>query len=392
MLWTRPALLLRLIALLLISECVRAGLVVAFLPLVAARYGLGPAQVGLIVGTHYLLDALAKGPMGLVTQRFGLGAALVGGSVLGAALLLSLLGGAGFLALLGLAAVWGLFYASLWPSVMATSQQYALEGKQARALSITNVSVAPGIALGALGIGQLMLHWPAVVPSVLLSGQGAALLLSLSVFSVRLRAEPGRQGLDHWKAQWQRVAALLPAAFAQMLAPGLLVTLFYPLLARLDLILTDLLWPGLLGGSALVAALLLAGRWADRHGPYTVLGPGLLLLSATFAWAGWSAQTLTAWLLPIAALLGVGYGLFVAGWNGLVGQTLPPQHRAAAWGVVMATEALGYSLGPVLGGALWQVGGVRVLWLAAGVFLLARLYYALTAGQGRRAGLQPDEG
>ncbi len=65
----------------------------------------------------------------------------------------------------------------------------------------------------------------------------------------------------------------------------------------------------------------------------------------------------------------------MAGWNGLVGQTLPPQHRAAAWGVVMATEALGYSLGPLLGGALWASGGVRVFWLGSGVFLLAQLYY-----------------
>ncbi|AZI43894.1 MFS transporter [Deinococcus psychrotolerans] len=389
MLWTRPSLPLRLIALLMVSEFVRAGLVVAFLPLMAAQYGLSSAQVGSIVGIHYLMDALAKGPVGLVTQRLGLGGALIGSSVLGLGVILAVLGGAGFWPLLVLAAVWGVFYAALWPSVMAVSQQYALTGREARALSVTNLSVAPGIALGTLGIGQLMLRSPAGVPTLLLAAQAVVTVLALSLAALRLSggetggSETRSQSFEHWKAQWQKVAALLPAAFAQMLAPGLLVTLFYPLLRRLNLSLTDLLGPAMLGGACLLAALLLAGRLADQLSPRSVLGPGLLLLAFTFGLAGYSAELLTRSLWLIAALIGLGYGTFMAGWNGLVGQTLPPQNRAAAWGVVMATEALGYSLGPVLGGALWQSGGVRVFWLGAGVFLLAQLYYW---GLGRRLG------
>ncbi|TSA88147.1 MFS transporter [Deinococcus detaillensis] len=394
MLWTRPSLPLRLIALLMVSEFVRAGLIVAFLPLMAAQYGLSTAQVGSIVGIHYLMDALAKGPVGLVTQRLGLGGALIGSSVLGLGVILAVLGGAGFWPLLMLAAVWGVFYAALWPSVMAVSQQYAVTGREARALSLTNLSVAPGIALGTLGIGQLMLRSPAGVPTLLLAAQAVVTVLALSLAALRLSSgekgsgetggnETRSQSFEHWKAQWQKVAALLPAAFAQMLAPGLLVTLFYPLLRRLNLSLTDLLGPAVLGGACLLAALLLAGRLADQLSPRAVLGPGLLLLAFTFGLGGYSAELLTRSLWLIAALIGLGYGTFMAGWNGLVGQTLPPQNRAAAWGVVMATEALGYSLGPVLGGALWQSGGVRVFWLGAGVFLLAQLYYW---GLGRRLG------
>ncbi|AWN21911.1 MFS transporter [Deinococcus irradiatisoli] len=376
MLWTRLATALRFIALLMISEFVRAGLIVAFLPLVAGRLGLSSAQVGSLVGAHYLMDALAKGPVGLVTQRLGVGGALVGSTLLGFAVLLSLLAGAAFWPLLVLAAAWGVFYAALWPSVMAASQQYARPGYQARALSVTNLSVAPGIALGTLGVGQLMLRSPTQVPALLLWLQGAALLLALSLARQRLESPAVT---ERWNAQWRRVAALLPAAFAQMLAPGLMVTLFYPLLRRLNLTLGDLLGPAVLGGLCLLGALLLAGRLADKLSPRAVLGPGLLLLAATFGLAGWSAELLTRWLWPLCALIGLGYGTFVAGWNGLVGQTLPPQQRAAAWGVVMATEALGYSLGPVLGGALWASGGVRVFWLGGGVFLLAQLYYALSS-------------
>lgn len=392
MLWSRPAVTLRLIALLLISEFVRAGLIVAFLPLTTGKYGLSLAQVGSLVGAHYLMDALVKGPVGLLTQRWGVGGALIGSGLTGLAFILGVLGGVGFWPLLGLAAIWGVGYAALWPSVMAVSQEYALPGREARALSLTNLSVAPGIALGTLGVGQLMLRSPAPVPALLLWAQGAVILLSLSLWRLRLEsgqsdggrsdrspadsATASRQAKD-WLLQWQRVASLLPAAFAQTLAPGLLVTLFYPLLKVLGLNLSDLLGPGLLGGGCLLAALLLAGRLADHHGPRTVLGPGLLLLALAFGLAGLSATFLMTWLWPLCALIGAGYGAFMAGWNGLVGQSLPPQQRAAAWGVVMATEALGYSLGPVLGGAVWASGGVRVFWLGAGVFLLAQLYYWL---------------
>ncbi|GAA4019068.1 MFS transporter [Deinococcus rubellus] len=401
MLWTRPAVTLRLIALLLISEFVRAGLIVAFLPLTAGKYGLSLAQVGSLVGAHYLMDALAKGPVGLLTQRLGIGGALIGSSLLGLAFILGVLGAVGFWPLLALAAVWGMGYAVLWPSVMAVSQQYALPGREARALSLTNLSVAPGIALGTLGVGQLMLRSPAPVPALLLWAQGAVIVLALSLWRQRLDSDQldsgptaGRPARD-WLLQWRRVASLLPAAFAQMLAPGLFVTLFYPLLARLELNLGDLLGPGLLGGASLLGALLLSGRLADHYGPRRVLGPGLLLLALAFGLAGLSASFLTTWLWPLCALIGAGYGAFMAGWNGLVGQTLPPQQRAAAWGVVMATEALGYSLGPVLGGAVWASGGVRVFWLGAGVFLLAQLYYwlpgrALGQGRGSTVGASED--
>ena len=49
------------------SEFVRTGLLVSYLPLVASQLGLTPAAVGLIFGLHYLADALAKGPVGVLS-------------------------------------------------------------------------------------------------------------------------------------------------------------------------------------------------------------------------------------------------------------------------------------------------------------------------------------
>ena len=240
--WTHPGTVLRLILLLMSSEFVRTGLLVAYLPLVAPELGLRPAAVGLILGLHYLADALAKGPVGVLTERHGLGRVLLLSAVLGLATLLLLHQKPGALVLALVSVLWGLCYAALWPGVMAAAQHSARPGMTSRALAITSVSVAPAIALGLLGVGQLMQRQP------------------------------------------------------------------------------TLAFPVLLGG--------------------------------------------------------VAYGAFIAGWNGLVGRTLPPEYRAAAWGTVMAVESLGYAIGPVLGGVMWATYGQSgVFWCGAAILLLVEGYY-----------------
>lgn len=386
--------MLQLLALLLASELVRTGFFVAALPLLGPGLGLGPAVIGAMVGAHYLTDALGKGPMGLVSERWGLGRVLALGALLG---LLTVLGTRlwpsawwGVLACV----LWGLAFGTLWPGLMSVSQALARPGRTARALAVSNLSVAPAILAGVLLVGPLVQGSSRAGWTLLLGAQGLALLLALGLWRLRLPAPDGTGAAEEAPApagrrEWRRVAVLLPAAFAQTLAPGLLVTLFYPLLSHLELGLRDLAAPGLVAVLAFTLSLGLLGRLADQVHPRRALTPGLLLLAAVFALVAVSdGPEVRARLLLLAPLLGVGYGAFMAGWNGLVARTLPAQHRAAAWGTVMAVESLGYSAGPLLGGAAWQLGGqAGVFGLGAAVFLLTEIYY-LWPGRGlvRRAG------
>ncbi|WP_034386078.1 MFS transporter [Deinococcus sp. YIM 77859] len=372
MLWTRPLVMLRLLALLLTGELVRTGFFVSALPVAGPDLGLSTAVIGLMVGLHYLADALAKGPVGLVTERWGPGRVLTLGAGLGLLVVLGTrLAPSPLWGVLG-CGVWGLGYAALWPGVMSASQALALPGRTARALAVSSLSVAPAILTGVLGVGPLMQARPEVAWLLLVGAQVGALGLALSLLRLRL---PGRTApMGSIRQGWSRVAALLPAAFAQTLAPGLLVTLFYPLLARLGLGLGDLVGPGLLALMVFGACLWGAGRLADRIHPRLALTPGLLGLALTFLLAALPGLEGRLWLL--APLLGLGYGAFVAGWNGLVGRVLPSGYRAAAWGTVMAVEALGYAVGPPLGGLVWaSFGPPGVFLLGAAVFLLTEGYY-----------------
>ncbi|MFC4640528.1 MFS transporter [Deinococcus hohokamensis] len=371
MLWTRPLTMLRLLTLLLLCELVRTGFFVSALPVGGPALGLGTGIIGVLTSAHYLADALSKGPAGLLTERWGLGRVLLLGTLLG------LLAVAGTRALphpawgVLLGAAWGVTYAALWPGVMSASQALARPGRTARALAVSNLVVAPAILLGALGVGPLMKAHPQTGWTLLLAAQGLAALLALSLLPLRLPRHSAAQG-SVWRG-WSRVAALLPAAFVQTLAPGLLVTVLYPLLGTLNLGLQHLLGPGALALVTFALSLWGAGRLADRQHPRRALLPGLLLLAATFGLAALPDVERHLW--PLALLLGAGYGAFLTGWNGLVACTLPEGHRAAAWGTVMAVEALGYAIGPVLGGAAWQAAGqTGVFGLGALGFLGALAY------------------
>ncbi len=380
--WSQPATVLRLTLLLMSSEFVRTGLLVSYLPLVAPQLGLTPAAVGLIFGLHYLADALAKGPVGVLSERYGLGRVLLLGALLGLGTLLLVHQRPGVPLLALVSVAWGLCYAALWPGVMAAAQHFARPGMTTRALAAASVSVAPAIALGLLGVGQLMQRQSALAFPLLLGAQLLALLLAFSLLRLQLLQTPRTQMISadtgtprpSFRARWGRVGVLLPAALAQTAAPGLLATIFYPLLARLGLHLSQLIVPVLLGVLVGLAALWGFGRLADSRHPRAALTPGLLLLALTFFLAG--LPGLPERLTLITVLGGVAYGAFIAGWNGLVGHTLPPEYRAAAWGTVMAVEALGYAVGPLLGGIMWAAyGQAGVFWCGAGILLLVEGYY-----------------
>ncbi|WP_027482112.1 MFS transporter [Deinococcus pimensis] len=370
--WNSSPIVLRLLALLALSDLVRSGFLVAYLPLAGRQFELSAADVGLIVGLNYLADALAKGPVGVLTERFGLGRMAFLGAFVGIVTLLAL-PHVPFLFLAWLLSLtWGLAFTSLWPGVMTAVSHFAKEGKQSRALSWASVAAAPGIVLGVLGVGLVMKRAPELGYPILVGTQVVALLLALSLVNLRLPRRTQRTS----SYRWVRVATLIPAAFAQTLAPGLLVPIFYPYLARLGLSVTDLLAPAALGAVVGLGCVQLAGRLADRLHPRAALLPGLLLLGTTFVLLGLPGAENRLYL--ITAVGGLAYALFLAGWNGLVGRTLPKEHRTAAWGTVMAVEALGYAVGPVLGGVMWErFGSGGPFYLGALVFLLVNLYYVM---------------
>ncbi|HFB38953.1 MAG TPA: MFS transporter, partial [Oceanithermus sp.] len=170
-----------------------------------------------------------------------------------------------------------------------------------------------------------------------------------------------------------------PAAFVQTLSTGILTPVLFLFIARINLDPLALALTIAVGVAFALPALWLGGKIADTQNPRYALIPGLLTAALGFFLIGYLPLRLglSPYSLGLPAMLiGAGFGLFFPGWNGLVVKSLPDTDRAAAWGGIMTVEALGYAVGPTLGGLAWDLfGPVGPFALGAALMLLVGGYY-----------------
>ncbi len=170
---------------------------------------------------------------------------------------------------------------------------------------------------------------------------------------------------------------------------------FLPLYIR-ELGVTDVadiaLWTGLtLGATPAVTAFSapLWGRVGDRYGSKLLV---LRSLSAFVLTKGAMAFVTAPWqLFALRALLGVfaGYGALTVS---MAAESVPRERMAQAIGTVQVAQRLGPAIGPVIGGLLAPMVGLRRTFLIAAAFylvsviLVALLYQEPRTRQARTAG------
>jgi MFS family permease len=380
--WAREGLsvLFRLLLAVGLMEGVRSGYFAGLLPFYAPeRLHLGPTAFTLAYTLHQLAENLSKSLGGLLAERvgFGLTASLSAFTGLLALLLTPMAQEAWLLWAMGL--LWGLSMSTLYPGLMTYASRIALPGREARALSFTLTLVMPWVGIGLVGVGQVAQRHPEVGLHLLLWGQALGLGLALSLLRFRIPVPPPSRE----RYPLFRLLLFLPAAFGQTFAPAL-VSLFLLRFAKERLGLEPVELGGLLflGGGLAFGLLPFTGRLVDRRGYRPALVGGLGLLGLAMLRLAFAPSFGEVTLLTLLA--GVGFSLFMPGWNGFLAKNLPQENRAAIWGTLMSVEGMGVALGPVVGGALWESFGLHAPFLAGGfIFLLLSLFYALFLGRGR---------
>ncbi|WP_243026891.1 MFS transporter [Thermus albus] len=372
--WAREGLpvFLRLVLAVGLMEGVRSGFFAGLLPFYAPEHlGLGPATFTLAFTFHQLSENLSKTFGGLLAERVGFGRTVSLAALTGfLTLLLTPLAQTGWL-LWGLVILWGLSMSTLYPGLMTLASRIAVPGREARALSFTLTLVMPWVGIGLVGVGQVAQKEPEAALTLLLATQGVVLLLALSLFPFRI---PLPQAVRE-PYPFRRLLLFLPAAFGQTFAPAL-VSLFILRLAKEELALEPIALGGLLlfGGALAFGLLPVTGRQVDRKGYRLALAGGLLLLGLVMLRLAFAPSFLE--LVLLVSLAGVGYSLFLPGWNGFLAKNLPQENRAAIWGGLMTAEGLGIALGPAVGGLLWEAFGIKAPLLAgSAVFFLLSLLY-----------------
>src|SRR3954462_11091964 len=121
---------------------------------------------------------------------------------------------------------------------------------------------------------------------------------------------------------------------------------------------------------ASAACIILGGKVADRAGARRVSLCGLFLFAAASVVIATAGSPL--WLLAGRTLQGLGAAFAVPGTLAAVGTSSSPDHRASAIGAWAGFLMVGFSVGPLMGGAFTHYLGWRVIfWFVALVMLVA---------------------
>jgi predicted MFS family arabinose efflux permease len=134
---------------------------------------------------------------------------------------------------------------------------------------------------------------------------------------------------------------------------------------------------------AAAAFIILGGEMADRLGPRRSSAIGIAIFALASAIIALAPDGMTA--VGARALQGLGGAFAVAGTLATVTHTFPESGRAQAIGAWTGFLMLGFSIGPLVGGAVTHYVGWRfTFWLNVAVMLPAALALALRSGLDKR--------
>jgi len=133
------------------------------------------------------------------------------------------------------------------------------------------------------------------------------------------------------------------------------------------------------GASALaeIPIMFLGARWFHRYGNAGLITFGLSIF--TFGWVVIALMTSPVSLILAAMLVGIGYGFFWVAVVGFANETAPKGMSATAQATVAAAQGgLGWGLGAIIGGILWDLtSGSAVFWASALAGMAAILVFRI---------------
>jgi PPP family 3-phenylpropionic acid transporter len=133
-----------------------------------------------------------------------------------------------------------------------------------------------------------------------------------------------------------------------------------------------------------IPIMFLGARWFQRYNNTTLITIGFLFFALGFAVVGAMLSPLP--LILAASLIGIAYGIFWVAAVGYANDTAPEGMGATAQAAVSAAQmGLGWGLGAIIGGILWDTaGGSAVFWAGSIAASLAVVVFRIGLRAGNR--------
>lgn len=381
----------RLLVIALLAEIGYAVLNISTMPVyLALDRGFPAGTIGVIIGAFLLSEAVFKGPMGALADKWGrrklimLGPTMTVGTALATMAVPHNLGDAEPVVFMALRMLDGVGAAMLWPAAFALIGETVGEGEKQEGMSLMNLCYLVGVAL-ALPIGGIVNDTIGPALTNLTGARSASLYLSAIAFAavgilayrwlprheenkVSAREAVVEAGqADEDLSTLIRSAKSIPAyvaigavTFAAVGFPLVIIKLF----AKQQFAMSEtqfgmMVLPGALAMAALSVPL---GRMGERIGRHRAvhLGLGLCALGLTLIALGAFVPWLRApWAFILGSVpVGLGFLLTIPAWYASVSE-VDCERRASNIGAVMTAQGVGAIVGSQVGSQMYQrLGGM----------------------------------
>ncbi|MCB0874830.1 MAG: MFS transporter [Solirubrobacterales bacterium] len=337
-------------------ETALLGMVAPLLPEIELRTDAGDEALGLALAAYAIPILLISLPVGRLADRAGRRPLLLGGLILTGVGSIVIATSGALPALLAGRAIQGVGSTLSWVAALALVSDLARPGRKGEAigfaLAANSLGAIGGPALGGIVGGTISFEAPFILVSVIAAG------IFVAGWFILPRAAALPPGVPIERPSLRlllRPAAVLPAAVSALGAALLgLVDFVVPLDLDRRLGTTATAIGIIFGAVALVDALVAppAGKAGDRFGRPPVALAGTLVMTAS--------GVLLATLGTVAGAT-IALGVFAVGMSTIFAASVPwldetfgELNRGLAYGGLNLIYALGYTIGPLLGG--WLLG------------------------------------
>lgn len=384
-LWRQPR-VFSLLAIALMAELAYAVLNVSAMPVYLKNdRGFPEGTIGFIIAVFLLSEAVFKGPMGSLADRFGRKRLMVVGPLLTVFTAIATLfvpqniGDLETFAFVVLRAIDGLGVAMLWPAAFALIGETVGDRQKQKAMSLVNMCYLGGVALAFLlgGVADdLFGHLTAQTtgqhaPSIYLAF-GLCLAVSVVAYLVlpsgremresnaRAKSEPGSTVATYtsFLQRAKTIPGYLVLGAVTFMGIGFPLAIF-KLFAQDELKLSGAEFGGLVLPAMIALAALspFMSAYGEKIGRHKAVHLGLLTCTAGTAIVALSAFIPglrgMVTILPATVLIGTGFLLTVPAWYASVSE-LNENCRAANIGAVMTAQGLGAIIGSLLGSQAYE--------------------------------------
>ncbi len=384
-LWRQPR-VFSLLLIALMAEIAYAVLNVSAMPVYLKNdRGFPEGTIGLIIAVFLLSEAVFKGPMGTLADRFGRKRLIVIGPLLTVFTSIATLfvprdiGDLESFAFFGLRAIDGVGVAMLWPAAFALIGETVGEKQKQKAMSLVNMCYMGGVALAFLigGVADdLFGHLTAQTtgqhaPSIYLAC-GLCVLVGIAAYrllpsgrEMREKAARDRQESGSAKETYtsffkraKTIPGYLVLGAVTFMGIGFPLAIF-KLFAQEELKLSGAEFGGLVLPAMIVLVALspFMSGFGEKIGRHKAVHLGLFACAA-----GTAAVALGAFvpevrgslsIVPGFVLIGLGFLLTVPAWYASVSE-LDEKCRAANIGAIMTAQGLGAIVGSLLGSQAYE--------------------------------------